>query len=43
MEDETRRMIKNNLTGERTIPDLMSCIYIDGLKAIKPEAVNIIR
>jgi NitT/TauT family transport system substrate-binding protein len=43
MEDEARWMIKNNLTRERTIPDFTKYIYIDGLKAIKPEAVKIIR
>jgi NitT/TauT family transport system substrate-binding protein len=43
MEDEARWMIKNNLTKEKQIPDFMSHIYVDGLKAIKPEAVNIIR
>ena len=43
MEDETRWMIKNNLTTEKQVADFMSCIYIDGLKVIKPEAANIIR
>jgi NitT/TauT family transport system substrate-binding protein len=43
MEDEARWMIKNNLTKERTVPDFMNYIYVDGLKAVKPEAVNIIR
>jgi NitT/TauT family transport system substrate-binding protein len=43
MEDEARWMIKNNLIRERTIPDFTNYFYIDGLKAIKPEAVNIIR
>jgi NitT/TauT family transport system substrate-binding protein len=43
MEDEARWMINNNLTRERTIPDFTNYIYIDGLKAVKPEAVNIIR
>ena len=43
MEDEARWMIKNNLTRERTIPDFTNYIYIDGLKAIKPEAVKIIK
>jgi len=42
MEDEARWMIKNKLTRERTIPDFTDYIYIDGLKAIKPEAVKII-
>jgi NitT/TauT family transport system substrate-binding protein len=43
MEDQARWMIKNNLTNEKTVPDLLEYIYIDGLKAVKPEAVNIIR
>jgi NitT/TauT family transport system substrate-binding protein len=43
MEDEARWMIKNKLTREKTIPDFVNHIYVDGLKAIKPEAVNIIR
>lgn len=43
LEDEARWMIKNNLTTEKTIPDFMDYIYEDGLKAVKPEAVNIIR
>jgi NitT/TauT family transport system substrate-binding protein len=43
MEDEARWMIKNNLIRERTIPDFTNYIYVDGLKAVKPEAVKIIR
>jgi len=43
MEDEARWIIKNDLTRERTIPDFTNYIHIDGLKAIKPETVNIIR
>ena len=43
MEDEARWMIKNNLTKEKQVPDFMNYIYIGGLKAVKPEAVNIIR
>ncbi len=43
MEDEARWMIANNLTTEKTVPDFGKYIYIDGLKAIKPEAVDIIR
>jgi ABC-type nitrate/sulfonate/bicarbonate transport system substrate-binding protein len=43
MEDEARWMIKNKLTSEREIPDFVNYIYIDGLKTVKPEAVNIIR
>ena len=43
MEDETRWMIKNSLTREKKVPDFLDYIYLDGLKAVKPEAVNIIR
>ncbi len=43
MEDEARWMIKNNLTSETEIPDLLDYLYLDGLKAVKPEAVNLIR
>ncbi len=43
MEDEARWMIKNNLTTEKQVPNFLDYIYEDELKAIKPEAVNIIR
>ena len=43
MGDEARWMIKNNLTKEKQVPDFMNYIYVDGLKAVRPEAVNIIR
>jgi NitT/TauT family transport system substrate-binding protein len=43
MEDEARWMIKNKLTTEKQVPDFLNYIYEDGLKKIKPEAVNIIR
>ncbi len=43
MEDEARWMISNNLTTEKTIPDFLDYIYEDGLKAVKPGAVNIVR
>ena len=43
MKDEARWMINSNLTSEKIIPDFVNYIYVDGLKAIKPEAVNIIR
>jgi hypothetical protein len=41
--DETHWMIKNNLTTEKGIPDFVNYICVDGLKAVKPEAVSIIR
>jgi NitT/TauT family transport system substrate-binding protein len=43
MEDEARWMIKNNLTTEINVPNFPDYIYEEGLKALKPEAVNIIR
>jgi NitT/TauT family transport system substrate-binding protein len=43
MEDEARWMISNNLTTEKQVPDFVNYMYVDGLKAVKPEAVNIIR
>jgi NitT/TauT family transport system substrate-binding protein len=43
MEDEARWMIMNNLTADRQMPNFLDYIYEDGLKTIKPEAVNIIR
>lgn len=43
MEDEARWMIKNRMTTEKQVPDFVNSIYVDGLKAVKPEAVNIIR
>jgi NitT/TauT family transport system substrate-binding protein len=43
LEDEARWMIENNMTNEKQVPDFLNYVYEDGLKAIKPEAVNIIR
>ncbi len=43
MEDEGRWMIENNLTREKQLPNFLDSVHEDGLKAIKPEAVNIIR
>ncbi len=43
MEDEARWMINNNMTAEKEVPDFLDYIYEDALKAIKPEAVDIIR
>jgi ABC-type nitrate/sulfonate/bicarbonate transport system substrate-binding protein len=41
MSDEARWMISNNLTTEKSVPDFSSYIYTDGLKAVKPDSVNI--
>ena len=43
MEDEARWIIGNSLTAEKVVPDFNEYIYTDALKAVKPEAVNIIR
>jgi ABC-type nitrate/sulfonate/bicarbonate transport system substrate-binding protein len=43
MEDESRWMIENGLTTETQVPDFNHYIWEDGLKAVKPEAVKIIR
>ena len=43
MEDEARWMMRNGLTPEKQVPDVLNYIYLDGLKAVKPEAVSIIR
>jgi NitT/TauT family transport system substrate-binding protein len=43
MEDEARWMIKNKLTKETNVPNFLDYIYEDGLKAVKPETVSIIR
>jgi ABC-type nitrate/sulfonate/bicarbonate transport system substrate-binding protein len=42
MEDEARWMIENNLTSQETIPNFLDYLYLDGLRTVKPEAVNII-
>jgi len=42
MEDEAR-MISNNLTDEKQVPNFLDFLREYTLKEIKPEAVNIIR
>lgn len=43
MEDQARWMINNNLTTEKIVPNFLDYIYVDGVKAVKPGAMNIIR
>jgi len=43
MEDEARWMIRNGLTAEKEVPKFQDYIDEAGLKAIRPEAVNVIR
>lgn len=42
MEDEARWMIRNNLTNATDIPDFTRYMYLDGIQAVSPEAVNIL-
>lgn len=43
LEDQTRWAIKNRFTTRRDMPNYLDFIYVDGLRAVKPEAVRIIR
>ncbi len=43
MDDEARWRIANNLTDKTVVPNYLDYIYLDGLEALKPEAVTIIR
>ena len=43
LEDQTRWTIKHQLVPRRDMPNYLDFIYIDGLLAVKPEAVRIIR
>lgn len=42
-EDEARWAIRNKLTHKTKVPNYLNFIYPDGLEAVKPEAVTIIR
>ena len=43
LEDEARWAIKNKLTEKSKVPNFLNFIYLDGLAAVSPEAVSIIR
>jgi ABC-type nitrate/sulfonate/bicarbonate transport system substrate-binding protein len=43
LEDETRWAMKNSLTGHAEMPNYSNFIYLDGLMAVKPDAVTINR
>lgn len=43
MEGAARWLIANNLTDAKTYPDYAKLIYFDGLEAIKPDGITIIR
>jgi ABC-type nitrate/sulfonate/bicarbonate transport system substrate-binding protein len=43
LEDQTRWAMKYRLTARRNMPNYLDFIDVDGLRAVKPEAVRIIR
>ena len=43
LEDETRWAMKNKLTEQTVMPNYQSYLYVDGLKAVKPESVRMHR
>ena len=43
MEDEARWSIRNNRTRGKAVPDFRKSLYLDGLRTVKPDAVNVIR
>lgn len=43
LEEQTRWAVKNRLTQRRDMPNYLDFIDVDGLRAVKPEAVRIIR
>jgi len=42
MEDQSRWLMSAGLTDRTEVPDFLDLIYLDGLKAINPEAVSTI-
>ena len=42
MDDETRWLIKNNLTNSGVVPNYVDHIYTSGMSTVKPESMNII-
>jgi NitT/TauT family transport system substrate-binding protein len=42
MRDEARWLIGNNLTSATSVPNFLNYVYVDGLKSVRPESVNII-
>jgi sulfonate transport system substrate-binding protein len=43
LEDESRWAIRNRLTKAEKVPNYLDFIYLDGLKATKPQGVRILR
>jgi len=42
LQDESRWLLNNNLTNASEIPIFLNYVYVDGLKSVSPESVNII-
>ncbi len=42
MQDESRWLIQNNFTNATAVPNFLNCTYVNGLKSVEPESVNII-
>ena len=42
MEGEARWLISKNLTNQTVVPDFTNYIYLEGLRSVNPDAVNII-
>jgi NitT/TauT family transport system substrate-binding protein len=43
LEDESRWAITNRLTAATKVPNYLDYIYLDGLQAVKPDAVRLLR
>jgi sulfonate transport system substrate-binding protein len=43
LEDESQWAIRNGLTGATKVPNYLNFIYLDGLAAVNPSAVRIVR
>lgn len=43
MEDQARWMIENKMTTAESVPDFLGYLHPDGLEAVKPQAVSLIR
>lgn len=43
LEDESRWAMKHGLTEAKRVPNYLNYIYFDGLKAVRPETVRILR
>lgn len=41
LEDETRWAMKNGLTDRAEMPNYLTSIYVDGLRAVKPDAIRL--